>query len=33
MTMQELYTAFDLNEQTIDFLGHAVALQIEDSYM
>ena len=33
MTMAELYSSFGLEAQTIDFLGHAVALQIEDSYM
>ena len=32
MTMAELYASFGLEAQTIDFLGHAVALHIEDSY-
>ena len=33
MTMAELYSSFGLEAQTIDFLGHAVALHIEDAYM
>ena len=33
MTMTELYEAFGLDEQTIDFLGHAVALHITDDYL
>jgi len=33
MTMAELYSSFGLEAQTIDFLGHAVALHIEDSYL
>lgn len=33
MTMSDLYASFGLDSQTIDFLGHAVALHIEDSYL
>ena len=33
MTMADLYSAFGLDAQTIDFLGHAVALHITDEYM
>lgn len=33
MKMTELYEAFGLDEQTIDFLGHAVALHITDEYL
>ena len=33
MKMAELYRAFGLEEQTIDFLGHSVALHIEDGYL
>ena len=33
MTMTDLYAAFGLEAQTIDFLGHAVALHIEDAYL
>jgi len=33
MTTAELYEAFGLDEQTIDFLGHAVALHITDAYL
>ena len=33
MTMKELYDSFGLDDMTVDFLGHAVALHIEDSYL
>jgi len=33
MKMGELYHSFGLEAQTIDFLGHAVALHIEDGYL
>ena len=33
LTMQEVYAHFKLSAQTIDFLGHAVALHREDSYL
>ena len=33
MTMAELYESFGLDEQTIDFVGHAVALHITDEYL
>lgn len=33
MKMRELYESFGLEANTIDFLGHAVALHIEDSYL
>lgn len=33
MTMQELYKAFSLGADTIDFVGHAVALYHNDSYL
>lgn len=33
MTMHELYTQFGLDVQTIDFVGHAVALHANDGYM
>lgn len=33
MTMAELYHSFGLEAQTIDFLGHAVALHITDDYL
>ena len=33
MTMGELFGTFGLDAQTIDFLGHAVALQIEDGFL
>jgi Rab GDP dissociation inhibitor len=32
-TMAELYKKFGLEENTIDFLGHAVALERDDSYL
>ena len=33
MTMTELYEAWGLDEQTIDFLGHAVALHTTNDYL
>ena len=33
MTMKELYDSFGLDDMTVDFLGHAVALHIEDGYL
>ena len=33
MTMHELYAQFGLDVQTIDFVGHALALHQNDSYM
>lgn len=33
MTMHELYTQFGLDVQTIDFVGHAIALHQNDAYM
>lgn len=33
MTMGELYSKFSLESDTIDFIGHAVALYREDSYI
>lgn len=33
MTMADLYASFGLDDMTIDFLGHAVALHNEDSYL
>lgn len=33
MTMQELYKKFSLGADTIDFVGHAVALHNDDSYL
>ncbi|GAB4814512.1 hypothetical protein N2152v2_001558 [Parachlorella kessleri] len=33
MTMQELYGQFGLDAMTIDFIGHALALHQNDSYM
>ena len=33
MTMRQCYASFGLDEQAIDFIGHAVALHIEDSYL
>ena len=32
-TRQELYTQFGLDVMTIDFIGHAIALHQDDSYM
>jgi Rab GDP dissociation inhibitor len=32
MTMDQVYKKFSLEENTIDFLGHAVALQLDDDY-
>lgn len=33
MTMRDLYKAFGLGKDTIDFVGHAVALHTNDKYM
>ena len=33
MTMSDVYAKFGLNEMTIDFVGHAVALHTQDSYL
>mmetsp|Transcript_18508 Transcript_18508/g.44228 ORF Transcript_18508/g.44228 Transcript_18508/m.44228 type:complete len:442 (-) Transcript_18508:271-1596(-) len=33
MTMAELYTKYGLQPETIDFIGHAIALHREDSYL
>lgn len=33
MTPRELFTAFGLSNETIDFVGHAMALQSNDSYL
>lgn len=33
MKMHELYTQFGLDVQTIDFIGHAIALHSDDAYM
>ena len=33
MTMHELYAQFGLDVQTIDFVGHALALHQNDAYM
>ena len=33
MSMQEVYKQFGLGEMTIDFIGHAIALHRDDSYM
>ena len=33
MPMIDLYKHYKLDEQTIDFLGHAVALHIDDDYL
>ena len=32
-TMQELFKKYSLEENTIDFLGHAVALEVNDEYL
>jgi Rab GDP dissociation inhibitor len=32
ITIKEAFTKFDLSENTIDFLGHAVALYDNDDY-
>lgn len=32
MTMDQLYKQFSLDENAIDFLGHAVALYTNDDY-
>ena len=31
--MKDVYASFSLEENTIDFLGHAVALQFSDNYL
>jgi hypothetical protein len=31
--MKDVYAKYSLGEQTIDFLGHAVALYTNDSYL
>lgn len=33
MTCKQLYDHFDLNEDTIDFTGHALALHMDDDYI
>lgn len=33
MPMKDVYSHYNLEEQTIDFLGHAVALHYSDSYL
>jgi Rab GDP dissociation inhibitor len=33
MTMAQLYTHFGLDAQTIDFVGHALALHRDDAYL
>lgn len=33
MSMAELYKQYDLNEETIDFVGHAIALHRDDVYL
>lgn len=33
MTMLELYKYWNVNEQTIDFCGHAIALHTDDAYL
>jgi len=33
MNMQQLFTAFGLEPDTIDFVGHALALQVNDEYL
>ena len=33
MPMIDLYKHYKLDEQTIDFLGHSVALHIDDDYL
>ena len=33
MTMGQVFESFGLDQQTTDFLGHAVALHIEDGYL
>jgi Rab GDP dissociation inhibitor len=33
MTMSDVYAKFGLNEMTIDFVGHAVALHTQDGYL
>lgn len=33
MTMADVYTKFGLNDMTVDFVGHAVALHKDDGYL
>jgi Rab GDP dissociation inhibitor len=33
MTMAQLFKKFSLEENTVDFLGHAVALHRDDTYL
>lgn len=33
MSMAELYKYYALNEMTVDFIGHALALHTNDQYM
>jgi Rab GDP dissociation inhibitor len=33
MTMAQLFKKYSLEENTIDFLGHAVALHRDDAYI
>ena len=33
MTMAELYTKFGLEATTVDFVGHALALQRDEEYL
>jgi Rab GDP dissociation inhibitor len=33
MTMKELFTAFGLEADTVDFVGHALALHVNDDYL
>lgn len=33
MTMSDLYKQFGVDDQTIDFIGHALALHRDDSYL
>ena len=33
MTMADLYKEYGLNEDTIDFIGHSLALHRDDAYL
>jgi len=33
MTMKELFEAYGLGEDTIDFVGHSLALHVNDEYL
>eukprot|EP00299_Pterocystis_sp_00344_P015034 c7489_g1_i1.p1 GENE.c7489_g1_i1~~c7489_g1_i1.p1 ORF type:complete len:449 (+),score=84.37 c7489_g1_i1:47-1393(+) len=33
MTMGELFAQYSLSDSTVDFIGHAIALQLDDSYL